>query len=454
MVEPAKHHSLVSRLFVAQIAPLAAFAVLFLAIGMWTTHRVVERTSDRLLAGAMQTILKSITIQNGEVTAEVEPWSLALLDSPERDAVFYNVRDGGRLITGYEELPLLPETATDHPRFAYLDARNVPVRMVQQSVAIPGRSGVVTVSVAQSLDSRRADIAELHRNLLLFPALLVGLAALLIWPSLTWGLSSLRRLADDLAARRTATPHDFAPTPTNLAPRELLPVISAFNDLLRRLERSTSSIQRFAADASHQIRTPLTVIAANLDLLAATDRSWSRTHLRLLEDSRQSAAYMTRLVHQLLAVARAEGVRFTGEADLGRAVRTACHNQSGDDLRLRLPLETVLVRGNEDLIVEQLANLLDNARRYGRPTIVLQVRLEGDYARLHLWDHGPGVAPHELERLSQRFYRPNETLKPSGAGLGLSIVEALAQAQEGGFSVRNRSKKKGLIVTLSFHRLS
>lgn len=450
MARSLKHHSLISRLFLAQIAPLTAFAVLFLAIGMWTTHRVVERTADRLLAGAMQTILESVTLENGEVIAEVEPWSLALLDNPERDAVFYNVRDSGKLITGYEELPLLSGLSTDHPRFAYLTAHNVPLRMAQQSVAIPGREGVVSVSVAQSLDSRRADMAELHRNLLLFLAMLVGLAALLIWPSLTWGLSALRRLADHLAARPTATPHDFAPTPTDLAPRELLAVISAYNDLLARLERSTSGIQRFAADASHQIRTPLTVIAANLDLLANSDRSWSATELRLLEDSRQSAGYMTRLVHQLLAVARADGVRFAGEADLGRAVRTACRSHSGDDLRLRLPLETVLVRGNEDLIVEQLTNLLDNARRYGLPPIMLQVNVQGDIAQLTLWDHGPGVAPQDLQRLSQRFYRPSATRKPCGAGLGLSIVESLAQAQGGGFSIRNRSTKKGLIVTLSF----
>ena len=87
-------HSLVNRLLIAQVVPLTVFAIVLLGVGAWTAHRVVERTSDRLLAGAMQTILQSVSLDDQGVTVDVAPWSLALLDTPERDAVFYGIREG------------------------------------------------------------------------------------------------------------------------------------------------------------------------------------------------------------------------------------------------------------------------------------------------------------------------------------------------------------------------
>ena len=175
----ARPHSLVIRLLIAQVAPLALFAIVVLAVGAWTAHRIVADNADRLLAGALQTIRETVSVKEGAVIVDVAPWALALLDGPERDAVFYNVREGDRLVTGYVELPRLPQANTQAPVFADLSVRGVPVRMAQQQLAIPGRPALVTVSVAQSLESRRASLRELYRSMLLLPSLLVILAALL-----------------------------------------------------------------------------------------------------------------------------------------------------------------------------------------------------------------------------------------------------------------------------------
>ena len=250
----ARSHSLVIRLLIAQVVPLAIFAVVVLAVGAWTAQRVVAANADRLLAGALQTIRETVSVTDDHITVDVAPWALALLDGPERDAVFYSVREGDRLVTGYAELPNLPLAQADRPVFADLSVRGVSVRMAQQTLVIPGRDVPVRVSIAQSLDSRRASLRELYRSMLLLPGLLVVLAALLIWPALQWGLNSLKRLIDDLT-RRPSPSSDFAPTNVELAPRELWPVLNAFNHLLARLEISTSGVQRFAADASHQLRT-------------------------------------------------------------------------------------------------------------------------------------------------------------------------------------------------------
>ncbi|MDK2748207.1 MAG: sensor histidine kinase [Brevundimonas sp.] len=455
LARPARSHSLVTRLLIAQVAPLALFAVVVLAVGAWTAQRVVANNADRLLAGALQTIRETVSVAEGRITVDVAPWALALLDGPERDAVFYSVREGDRLVTGYAELPNLPEARTEEPVFADLSVRGVSVRMAQQTLIIPGRDAPIRVSVAQSLDSRRASLRELYRSMLLLPGLLVVLAALLIWPALQWGLNSLKRLIDDLT-RRPSPSADFAPANVDLAPRELWPVLNAFNHLLARLEASTSGIQRFAADASHQLRTPLSVLSANLDLLAGSSRPWTAQERRLIADSRDAVGGMTRLVGQLLSTARADGARIDTAADLGRAARRAC--QAARDrrafadgaLRLRLPAEPVIVLGAEDLITEQILNLIDNAFHHGAPPVVVHVRMTGRQAAVCVWDHGPGVDEAVLPHLTDRFFRAGSSQTP-GSGLGLAIVHTLSEAQGAKFKLCNRGgARTGLVGEIVF----
>jgi two-component system sensor histidine kinase TctE len=449
---PARSHSLVQRLLIAQVVPLAIFAIVVLAVGAWTAQRVVANNADRLLAGALQTIRETVSVADGRITVDVAPWALALLDGPERDAVFYSVREGERLVTGYAELPNLPQAQADQPVFSDLSVRGVSVRMAQQTLIIPGRDAPVRVSVAQSLDSRRASLRELYRSMLLLPALLVVLAALLVWPALQWGLNSLKRLIDDLT-RRPGPSADFAPANVDLAPRELWPVLNAFNHLLARLETSTSGIQRFAADASHQLRTPLSIVSANLELLARSPRAWTPQEQRLIADSRDAVTSMTRLVGQLLSTARADGARISSSADLGRAARRACQaakeRRAFPDgaLRLRLPAESVAVLGAEDLIAEQILNLIDNAFHHGAPPVMVHVQTTGAVC---VWDHGPGVDEATLPRLTDRFFRANSS-QASGSGLGLAIVHTLAEAQGAQFRVSNRGgRRSGLVGRIIF----
>lgn len=450
---PVRAHSLVIRLLIAQVAPLALFAGVVLAVGAWTAHRVVEDNADRLLAGALQTIRETVTVRDGAVTVTVAPWALALLDGPERDAVFYSVRDGGRLVTGYAELPNLPEATTEAPVFSDLQVRGVPVRMAQQTLAVPGWPAPVTVSVAQSFDSRRANLRDLYRSMLLLPSLLVILAALLIWPALQWGTQSLNRLIDDLGRRR-AMAADFSPTDIRLAPREFHPVIAAFNHLLAGLEASNANVQRFAADASHQLRTPLSVIAANLALLDASQPARTARERRLLNDSRAAVADMTRLIGQLLATARADAAQVQGSADLGRAVRRGCQmarerrDIGAGSLQVRVPHEPLRVRGTEELIAEQVFNLIDNAFHHGAPPVFVHVAVRAGEGSVAIWDHGPGVDDALLPRLTERFFRP-PGVEASGSGLGLSIVQAVATAQGASFVLRNRAGG-GLVGRLTF----
>jgi two-component system sensor histidine kinase TctE len=396
--------SLVGRLLLVQIAPLALLAAALAVAGALTAWNVVEKSSDRLLAGSVTSIVAQIGARDGRATVNLSPWSLGLLDNPERDAVFYDVRQGQRLITGYADLPRFPAPPPNETNFAYGRMRGTPVRVAQSTVMVPGVGEPVVVAVAQSLDSRRASIRELLFGLVGLPLLMVLAAAGLVWPAVTWGLAPLRRLTADLTTRSQASRPDFTPAHPDDAPAELSPVVAAFNRLMLSLERSTRALERFSADASHQLRTPLSVIVANLALL---DRSVSAPAARdLLTDSRGAAANLRQVLSQLLALARSEAAIAEGVADL-RVLLEAIAAETARAfpnarVRRRLPDGDIHLEGNAVLIGELLRNLIFNACQYGAGQVLIVASPHASALRLIIWDHGPASPTRILRPCSRR----------------------------------------------------
>lgn len=443
--------SLVARLLIAQVAPLALLGAALALAGALAAHQVVEKTSDRLLAGSVASIVAQIGAEDGRAKVALPPWSLGLLDSPERDAVFYAVRQGPRLVTGYDDLPHPPPPPPNETGFAYADMRGYPVRIAQATVMVPGVTDPVVVAVAQSLDSRRASVRELQFNFIVLPLLLVLVAAALVMPAVSWGLAPLRRLAADLTRRAQSPRPDFAPVRDLDAPAELSPVVAAFNHLMPSLERFTRALERFSADASHQLRTPLSVIIANLALVErsiATEPQKS-----LLKDSMAAAANLRQVLSQLLALARSEAAAVEGVSDLRLLVETIAAEVARDYpdvvFRRRLP-ETAVAAGNAVLVGELLRNLVFNACAYGRGGVSLVAAAKGADLVLTLWDHGPGVEPSEIGRIFSPFFRGKSRQETNGAGLGLAIVRSIAQRLDIAIAARTRAPRPGLVVELRF----
>lgn len=444
--------SLVGRLLLAQVAPLALLATALVVAGTLTAWHVVETSSDRLLAGSVTSIVAQIGARDGRATVNLSPWSLGLLDSPERDAVFYGVRQGQRLITGYADLPSFPAPPPNETSFAYGRMRGGPVRIAQSTVMVPGVDQPIVVAVAQSLDSRRASIRELLFGLVGLPLLMVLVATALVWPAVTWGLAPLRRLTADLTTRSQASRPDFTPAHSEDAPAELSPVVAAFNRLMLSLERSTRALERFSADASHQLRTPLSVIVANLALL---DRSVSAPAARgLLTDSRDAAANLQQVLSQLLALARSEAAIAEGVADLKVLVEAISAETARvfPDVRVRrrLPEGVIGLEGNAVLIGELLRNLIFNACQYGAGEVLIVARPHDSGLRLTIWDHGPGVADQDLDAVLAPFKRGVVGEAQPGAGLGLAIVRSIAEKLRITVRLRNRRPRPGLVIDLDF----
>ncbi|CAN5455463.1 sensor histidine kinase [soil metagenome] len=447
--------SLTVRLLLALIAPLIVSAVLIGAGGAWMTRSVVDYTSDRLLAGSVRAIAESVTLENGRVWVGLPPWSLGLLDSPQRDSVYYNVRQSGRILTGYADLPVFDAEAIDAsgPVFRTIAYQGRLVRQSAEAITVPGASGVIVISVAQTLDSRQAIRKTLLTSVGLIEAGLVGLVAVLIWPAAMWGLRPLEGLRRRLAARSTSRELDFTPVALGDVPIELQSVGLAFNTLLGQLERSVQGVQRFTADASHQIRTPLAILKTHLTVLGRTQRSSAER--QSITDSLEAVDRLQRLIEQLLGLARADALDSQSPdlGDLALSAQSAVQrwilriDAASKRLVVDAPPHGVSVALATPLLDQIFDNLIDNALRYGGEVISLTVGVEADHAVLEFRDNGDGLPPDILARPFERFTR-GSTSSGVGSGLGLSIVHALAARVGGEVQVDNMASG-GVCITVA-----
>jgi two-component system sensor histidine kinase TctE len=450
-------HSLTARLLVALVAPLIVSAALIGIGDAWVTQRVVDYTSDRLLAGSVQAIAESVTFETDHVEVDLPPWAFGLLDSPQRDSVFYNVRQSGRVLTGYDDLPNFDGeavAASGEPVFRTLVYQDRRIRQSAAALRVPGAPGPIVISVAQTLESRAAVRNSLMTTVGAIEVGLVGLVALLIWPAATWSLSPLDGLRRRLAERSDARDPDFAPVAAGDVPSELRPVVVAFNSLLGQLERSVDGVRRFTADASHQIRTPLAILKTHLTVLARGKRSVADQ--TSLTDALEAVDRLQRLIEQLLALARAEAIELDvpQTADLAACARglaarwTQRAALANATLALRIEDAVPPVPLAAPLVDQILENLVDNALRYGGKAIVLSVLGTEDGPVLLVDDDGPGLSANLRRRPFERFVRGAQS-EGHGSGLGLSIVKALA-IRAGGDAMLQDAPGGGLRVRLQF----
>jgi heavy metal sensor kinase len=216
----------------------------------------------------------------------------------------------------------------------------------------------------------------------------------------------------------------------------------SLNRMIERLEESIQHISRFSADVSHELRTPLTILRGELETMAQ-QRSRDAESLEMIGNSLEEIDRLTRIVDQLLIISRLDAGQAGMERELVNlgelAVSTAEQMRLLADekkIAVRFSVEPkVYVAGDRLRLKQVLVNLLDNAIKYTAEmgNIELIVRAESGRALLGVADNGIGIAGRELPYVFDRFYRTDKarTRATGGAGLGLSIVKAIAAAHEG-----------------------
>jgi two-component system, OmpR family, sensor kinase len=228
-------------------------------------------------------------------------------------------------------------------------------------------------------------------------------------------------------------------------------LITVLNSLLARLEGAFDAQRRFIADASHELRSPLTALKGELELALRRERS-DDEYRRVMRSSLQEVDRLTLLTQDLLTLARVDaGVmepRFETVDAVTHAAQVAGRlRRLADEKGVRLAVEgadSALLLADPGLLDQLLWNLVDNAVKFtpagGRVSIGVQSR--ADAVHINVRDTGPGIAPHDAEKIFERFYRADQartaSAGPGGTGLGLSIVRAIAEVHGGRASAANQ----------------
>lgn len=422
-----------TRLLAAMLGPLLGAAAIIGVGGATLIADVVRRTNDRVLGGALGAIAETVQVERGEVTLDLPPAAFGMLENSERDNVYYRIAVGGQLLTGYADLPA-PDIATlttDQPRFRFARYRGQDIRIGEVKRSLPRIDRPVIVQVAETLDNRNALTSRLIGALLIGELALVGVAILLLRPALGWSLRPLARLRHAVESRGGGARPDFSPLDAGPLPSELRPLASAFDRLLAQLDGATSGVRRFTADASHQMRTPLSVLKVQVALAR-------RGSAQALDEIADAVVRLERLVTQLLGLARAEeagvsaplesvDLKEVSAAVIGRLIDQAI--DAGVELNLEADArESYIVSGYRTLVFEIVANLIDNGIRYNRVGGHVSILLSRQDAQttLTVHDDGPGIAATHHPVIFDRFFRAVGADGPEGSGLGLAIVRSAA----------------------------
>jgi two-component system OmpR family sensor kinase len=327
--------------------------------------------------------------------------------------------------------------------------------IVHTSVAEHG-----VAQAAQRLSARKDRAAESAQELLPPMLLLVLVVAGLLACGLRRGLRPLDAAARDIAALSATS---LQPIADDQAPRELMPLVASINELTKRLSDAFGAQRRFLADAAHELRTPVTALRLQHQLLeCSTDEASWRESLRELE---RGIDRSQRLVEQLLVVARAEP---DGEAlrlqdiALDALVKDVVGRFSARADRLSIDLgaspmpDPLSVQGDREQLTVLLNNLVDNALRYtpAGGTVDVGAALVGGRVVLMVTDSGPGIPLHERARVLDRFHRgalaAEQARDPHGSGLGLAMVKAIAERHGARLALADPPSGHGLQVSVAF----
>jgi two-component system sensor histidine kinase MprB len=221
---------------------------------------------------------------------------------------------------------------------------------------------------------------------------------------------------------------------------ELGRLARSYNSTLAALERSVAAQRQLLSDASHELRTPIASLKANLEVLLQRERLGEDDQRELTGDLVEQLDELTLLVEDVVELARnGEPVPRLQSVRLDEVVSESVQRMgrhAGDAVRFELSVEgPSVVRGEPERLARAVRNLLENAVKWSPPQGVVEVSVRG--GTVLVADHGPGIDPSDLPHVFERFYRSAAARSTSGSGLGLAIVKQIAEAHGGSVSAAN-----------------
>lgn len=332
-----------------------------------------------------------------------------------------------------------------------VDSNGIPYRLYTLPLTINNRLRIY-VQVAQTLHLLQTLTVRLGILVAAGTVVFMGLGAAGAWWVARRALAPVVNVVN--AAKAVGDSADLTlRVPSPGSDDEVGQLVKTFNGMLDQLEglygrlaASVDAQRRFVADASHELRTPLTIIRGNIDYLQRV----GQLDPEALADMASEAARMTRLVEELLTMARADAGQ-TPELQpvpLGPIVAEACRKATAlpheAEFQAELPeaLDRITVLGNPEWLARILLILIDNAFKYTpKGKVTVRAGRQGSGVVIQVTDTGVGIAPEDLPHIFERFYRADPARSRGGTGLGLAIARWIAGLHGGTLAVESELGK-------------
>lgn len=461
-LEEQTQRSLFSEILDWMLVPLLLLWPLSIAITYLAAKSIAGEPFDRTLEDKVTVLAQQVKEVNGHVIALLPGSASDILRADDVDNVYFQVVGSfGEYVDGDRDLPPPPEEEQPPQpwtvRFRNDRVRNAEVRMAYtwvdlrktlSSKDMAAKPRLALVQVGETLEKRSLLANQIIKGVIVPEFIILPIALALVWFALSRGLSPLAELQQRIRARR---PDDLSPIDSSHVPEEIAPLVRSLNDMLDRLSQSIQMQKRFIADAAHQMKTPLAGMRTQAELaLRQSDQQEIHRSLEQLATSSESA---TRLINQLLALARAENQNPAAKPLAPLELCEMARNVVQDwvqlsftrqiDLGFEQPGHPILIQANLTTLRELLNNLIDNALAYtpagGSVTVRVRADNERELAILEVEDTGPGIAPTERAHVFDRFYRILGS-NVAGSGLGLAIVREIARQHDAEVDIFNNPR--------------
>ncbi|UUZ67424.1 sensor histidine kinase N-terminal domain-containing protein [Polaromonas sp. P2-4] len=431
---------------------------LFMAMDTVSLYQSMLQTTaaahDRLLRATAQQMGDLLRVERNSLTIHVPLALIEALEGAGGSRMYWRVIGfDGRQIAGDGELPLpLNEQLARTPGLSYsyiaqLGAQRVQVTALHQPVEMSQGQGLALILVGETLEARQATASALLWAMLARQLLLMAVITVITWLVVNRALRPLIALRNELKQRSAEDTSMLA----SRGPEELQPVIDEMNQLLARQHELLQQQRRFVADASHQLRTPLTVLKTQLQSALCGDAPPQL----IIPEMLRTVDRTTHLANQLLNQARLEQMRQPAEQQslhMNEIAREAVLEMSPliAAKHLAFSLEAAApatVPGNAWMAGELVRNLLANAIRHSpvRGTLGIRFASLPERTEMVVWDCGPGID----EAMRAWLFQPFAAVKGvAGAGLGLAICLDIATSMNARIELINRLAADGTVLGL------
>lgn len=451
-----KPKSLKSGILAKLIVPLILIITADAVLSYFITLHHVDHTYDSWLLDTARALGQEIKIRDNQVVVELPLAALEIVKWDQWDKTYFKITSTTQGLLAGDNFVPEPRGEIDWSGPVYFESSIAgdSVRIVSMRLNKEGSADSFFIHVAETLNKRRHIMRDILLADLIPNIAIVATSVLYLLFALKQSLTPLYQLADEISRR---SPRDLSPVSETHVFPEVRTLTDTINDLLKRLSVAIATQQRFIANAAHQLRTPLAGFIIQAERAAReNDIDSMRPAIYQMQIS---ANRLSHTVNQLLVLAKSEATEGRNELkpiNLYTLVRETCLEwvpkamQKQMEISFDSEVHELIILGDNYLLNELVANLLDNAINYGRDRGNIRISLlHNPNPTLIVEDDGPGIPFSERHKIFERFYRiPGNTI--NGCGLGLAIVKEIVDLHQANLKLNQTNSEGGTKIMIAF----